>query len=114
MCQPQRMSSLTVNHTHKQIRTLFKRPSLRETISQLLQDPIRFKASFGKQKMKMNSSPKAVWIRVNSAPHLTPSSSKSAQVTVEPKGSARDRGTREGGGVGRAYHAHSDSSLTAV
>ena len=33
--------------------------------------------------MKMNSSPKAVWIRVNSVPHLTPSSSKSAQVTVE-------------------------------
>ena len=57
-------------------------PSLRETISQLLPDPVRCKASFGKQKMKMNSSPQAIWVRVNSVSHLTSSSSKSAQVTA--------------------------------
>lgn len=76
-------------------------PLLRETIAQLFQDPIRFKASFGKQKMKMNSSAKAAWIRVNSVPHLTPSSHKSAQVTVESKGSAWDHDTREGRGRAR-------------
>lgn len=89
-------------------------PSLRETISQLLQDPVRCKASFGKQNMKMNSSPQAVWVRVNSVSHLTSSSSKSAQVTAEPKGSAQDRGTREGRRVSHAHHAHGDFSLTAV
>ena len=87
-------------------------PLLRETISQLFQDPIRFKASFGKQKMKMNSSPKAAWTRVNGVPHLIPSSNKSAQVTVEPKGSGWDHDPRQGRGAGHAHHAHSDFSLT--